>query len=78
MVAYTIWLVSILHAFNAWRLHRALHGALMLAIAVTLQATLGILTLLYSAPLHLAMTHQILAVVILTAAVIHAERLSRR
>jgi cytochrome c oxidase assembly protein subunit 15 len=78
MVAYTIWLVSIFHAFNAWRLHRALHGALMLAIAVTLQATLGILTLLYSAPLHLAMTHQILAVVILTAAVIHAERLSRR
>jgi cytochrome c oxidase assembly protein subunit 15 len=78
MVAYTIWLVSIFHAFNAWRLHRALHGALMLAIAVTLQATLGILTLLYSAPLHLAMTHQILAVIILTAAVIHAERLSRR
>jgi cytochrome c oxidase assembly protein subunit 15 len=77
MLAYTIWLVSIFHALNAWRLHRALHGALMLSIAVTLQATLGILTLLHSAPLHLAMAHQLMAVVTLTAAVIHAERLSR-
>jgi cytochrome c oxidase assembly protein subunit 15 len=78
MVAYTIWLVSIFHAFNAWCLHRALHGALMLAIAVTLQATLGILTLLYSAPLHLAMAHQLMAIVVLTTAIVHAERLSRR
>lgn len=79
MAAYTIWLTALWHAFNAWRAHhRALHGAAMIAVAVTLQAALGVFTLLHQAPLHLAMAHQLLAIVVLTAAIIHAERLSRR
>jgi cytochrome c oxidase assembly protein subunit 15 len=44
---------------------------------VTLQAMLGIVTLLHAAPLPLALPHQMLAIVVCTVAVIHAERLSR-
>lgn len=77
MVAYTVWLIAALHALDAWRMGRA-QGALTLAILVTLQATLGIVTLLHSAPLHLAMAHQLLAIVVLTTAIVHAEKFSRR
>ncbi len=51
-------------------------SAWLLAGAVTLQAALGIVTLLHQAPLHLALPHQLLAIVVLTVAVVHAERLS--
>ncbi len=78
MVAYTIWLVAILQLADAWRAQRALRGALLLTIMVTLQAALGIVTLLYSAPLHLALAHQFLAIVVFTIAIVHAERLSER
>ena len=50
----------------------------LLAAAVTLQAALGIVTLLYQAPLRLALAHQIMAIVVFTIAVVHAERLSHR
>ena len=50
----------------------------MLAGAVTLQAALGIVTLLYQAPLALALAHQVMAIVVFTIAVVHAERLSHR
>ncbi len=49
----------------------------MLFIAVTLQAALGITTLLYAAPLPLALLHQAMALAVLTAAVVHAERATR-
>lgn len=78
MLAYAIWIASVLHVVDAWRAQRALSGAVTLAILVTAQAALGIVTLLYSAPLHLAMAHQLMAIVLLTIAVVHAERLSRR
>jgi cytochrome c oxidase assembly protein subunit 15 len=78
MVACTIWLVAVLHLVDAWRARRAVGGALLLAIMVTLQAALGIATLLYSAPLHLALTHQMMAIVVFTIAIVHAERQSRR
>jgi cytochrome c oxidase assembly protein subunit 15 len=45
---------------------------------VSAQATLGIVTLLHVAPLGLSLAHQMLAVVVLTAAVLHAEALHRR
>ena len=77
MVAYTIWLIAVLHFIDAWRSGR-MRGALTLAVLVTLQAALGIVTLLHSAPLHLAMAHQLMAIVVLTTAIVHAERLSRR
>ena len=57
---------------------RIQRGAVALAGAVTLQAGVGIVTILYQAPLALALTHQVLAILVLTTAVVHAERLSHR
>ena len=45
---------------------------------MTLQAALGIVTLLYQAPLALALAHQVMAMVVFTIAIVHAERLSHR
>jgi cytochrome c oxidase assembly protein subunit 15 len=78
MIAYAIWLLVVLHAIDAWRLRREAGGALLLAAAVTLQAMLGIAILLYQAPIQLALAHQVLAIVVFTVAIMHAERLSHR
>jgi cytochrome c oxidase assembly protein subunit 15 len=78
MVAYAIWVLAMLHAFDAWRIRQAVWGAAALSGAVTLQAGLGIVTLLYQAPLALALAHQVLAILVLTIAVVHAEKLSYR
>jgi cytochrome c oxidase assembly protein subunit 15 len=43
--------------------------------AVTLQAGLGIITLLHVTPLPLALAHQAMAVIVLAIAVLHAARL---
>jgi len=75
MAAYAIWLLSVLHAFDAWRARAPLAGALGLAVLITLQAVLGIVTLLNVAPLGLSLAHQGFAIVVLTAAVLHAEAL---
>src|SRR5947207_180942 len=61
MVAYALWLIAVLHAVDVARTVRggaALTGALALACAVTLQAALGIATLVHQAPLALALLHQ--------------------
>ena len=81
MLAYTIWICALLHAIDAgraWRAGkgRALAGALTLATAVTLQAALGIWTLLEVAPLSLSLLHQAMAMLVLTAATLHAARLA--
>jgi cytochrome c oxidase assembly protein subunit 15 len=78
MAAYAIWGLAMLHAFDAWRSRSDSGGALVLAGAVTLQAGLGIVTLLHQAPLPLALGHQVLAILVFSVAVIHAERLSHR
>ena len=78
MLAYAIWSLAILHVFDAWRQQRAARGAIMLAGVVTLQAALGIVTLLYQAPLALALVHQLMAMVVFSVAIVHAERLSHR
>jgi heme a synthase len=81
LVAYALWLVAVLHAVDVARTVRggaALAGALALACVVTLQAALGIATLVHQAPLALALLHQATAVVALAIAVVHAERLERR
>ena len=54
----------------------ALAGALVLAFVVTLQAALGIVTLMHQAPLALALLHQAMAIAVLTVAVVHAQRLA--
>jgi cytochrome c oxidase assembly protein subunit 15 len=81
MVAYALWLVATLHAVDVVRSRSGgatVNGALALASAVTLQAGIGIVTLLHQAPLPLALLHQVAAIVLLTIAVVHAERLSPR
>lgn len=78
MLAYLIWLAAMLHANDAWRARREVGGALILAAAVTLQAILGIVTLLNQAPLELALAHQMIAILVFTIAVVHAERLCHR
>jgi cytochrome c oxidase assembly protein subunit 15 len=68
-----------LHAINVVRSRvgePALSGVLWLAGGVTIQATIGILTLLDQAPLDLALTHQAMAMVVLTLATLHAERVT--
>jgi cytochrome c oxidase assembly protein subunit 15 len=77
-VPYAIWILAVLHAFDARRTPHARRNAAILAAGVTLQAGLGVLTLLYQAPLGLALAHQVLAILLLTIAVVHAERLSHR
>ena len=75
MVAYALWLLSACHVADVlWSGRRgaALVGALTLFIAVTIQAVLGIVTLLHQAPLALAMLHQAMAMVVLTVAATHA------
>jgi heme a synthase len=81
MMAYVIFVIAILHVVDVVRATKggtALTGALLLASAVTLQAALGILTLLHVVPLGLALAHQAMAVVTLAIAVVHAERVELR
>ena len=78
MLAYGLWIVAVLHLIDVIRAKRrgaVLNGALVLVCAVTLQAGIGIVTLLHQAPLPLALLHQIMGIVVLTIAVVHAERL---
>jgi cytochrome c oxidase assembly protein subunit 15 len=79
MVAYGLWLAAALHTIDVGRSRggaTALSGALALATAVTIQATIGILTLLQQVPLPLALLHQGMALIVLKIACTHAGRLS--
>jgi len=80
MMAYAIFLAALWHLIDAWQMasHAARVGAAVLFAAVAVQAALGIVTLLYQTPLSLALAHQGLAMVVLTIAVVHAERLMHR
>jgi cytochrome c oxidase assembly protein subunit 15 len=76
-MAYAILAVAMLHALDAWRTPwRA--GAVILLAAVVVQAALGIITLLQQTPLALALVHQGMAMLVLAAAVLHAERVTGR
>jgi heme a synthase len=79
MAAYVLWLAAVIHAFDTARAlpdHPVAAGAAILAVAVMVQAVLGVLTLLYQVPIALALAHQAMALVVLTIAVAHAERLT--
>jgi heme a synthase len=81
MTAYTLLLLALLHALDAIRVRAdaaIVRGALWLLAAITLQATLGILTLLNQVPIDLALTHQAVAILVLTLATVQAERLAAR
>jgi cytochrome c oxidase assembly protein subunit 15 len=79
MTAYALWLLAVLHALDVARnvRGRAITGAFALTAAITMQAMIGILTLLQQAPIGLALLHQAVAMVVLTIAVLHAGRLIR-
>jgi len=81
MLAYTIWAVALIHAFNAARIMKGgpiVAGAIALAVAVTLQAALGVFTLLMVVPISLALLHQTMAMIVLTVATLHASGLAER
>ena len=79
MTAYALFALAILHAIDTMRAPRAaVFGALWLVAAIALQATLGILTLLNQVPLGVALSHQAVAIAVLTLAVMQAERLAPR
>jgi heme a synthase len=68
----------VLHAIDAMRSRAGAAvtgGAWSLVAAITLQAVLGILTLLHQVPIDLALAHQAVAIVVLTLAVLQTERL---
>jgi heme a synthase len=69
-VAYVLFVVSVFHAVQARGTDYA-RSAAGLALLVGVQAAIGITTLLTVVPLSLALTHQLGAVVVLWAAVIH-------
>jgi cytochrome c oxidase assembly protein subunit 15 len=80
MMAYALFLLALWHAVDAVRSRAGaavINGAWLLFTAVMVQATLGILTLLYQVPLPLALSHQAVAIAVLTLAVLQAELLSR-
>jgi cytochrome c oxidase assembly protein subunit 15 len=79
MTAYALFALAVLHLIDAVRSRAGvavIKGALWLAAAIALQATLGILTLLNQAPIDLALAHQAVAIAVLTLAVLQAERLA--
>jgi len=81
MTAYALFALAVLHAVDAVRSRAdgaVIRGALWLVAVITLQATLGILTLLNQVPIDLALTHQAVAIAVLTLATIQAERLARQ
>ncbi len=81
MTAYALLALAILHAFDTIRSRAgtaAVSGAWWLALAITVQAALGIVTLLYQVPMDLALAHQAIAIAVLTLAILQAERLAGR
>ncbi len=81
MLAYAVWLLAVWHTLDAQRSRidaAAKRHAMLISFVVTLQAGLGIMTLLFVAPLPLALAHQAFAIVVLTLAVVHAAQLASR
>ena len=81
MTAYALLALAAFHALDTMRggASRAVAaGAWGLFAAVVLQAALGILTLLNQVPIDLALSHQAVAIVVLTLAIVQMEQLSPR
>jgi cytochrome c oxidase assembly protein subunit 15 len=81
MTAYALLALAALHVIDALRARAGsavIGGAWSLLAAIMLQAVLGILTLLNQVPIDLALAHQAVAIVVLTLAVLQAERLAVR
>ena len=81
MTAYALLALALFHAIDAVRSRASAvvtGGAGWLLAALVLQATLGILTLLSQVPIDLALTHQAVAIAVLTLVIFQTERLVPR
>lgn len=74
VVGYALVTVALVHAFQA-RGSPYARSAGLLAVFVIIQAVLGIATLVLAVPPHVALTHQLGAVVVLWMAVVHVRRM---
>jgi cytochrome c oxidase assembly protein subunit 15 len=77
MVAYGLCALALIHAVDARLYGRdklLATGAGFVAAALVSQAGIGIMTLIREAPIELALLHQAVALVALTAATLHAAR----
>jgi cytochrome c oxidase assembly protein subunit 15 len=76
MLAYGLCVLALAHAVDAHRSggDQIATGAAFVAVAVLGQAGIGIVTLVSAVPLHLALVHQAMALVVLTAATLHTAR----
>jgi heme a synthase len=77
MVAYGLCALALIHAVDAclWGRNKQLAtGAVFVALAVLAQAGIGIMTLIQGVPIEFALLHQAVALVVLTAATLHAAR----
>ena len=76
MVAYVLFGLALWHAIDAAAKRAGARSAIVLAAAVTVQAVLGVLTVINQAPLALALLHQAAAIVVLVTATVHAAGLT--
>jgi cytochrome c oxidase assembly protein subunit 15 len=77
MVAYGLCALALVHAVDARLFGRDkpdATGASLVAVAVVAQASIGIVTLMWAVPIELALSHQAVALVVLTGATLHAAR----
>jgi cytochrome c oxidase assembly protein subunit 15 len=75
MVAYLLLGLALIHAADCAHHDHGRAGAITLAIVLLMQATLGILTLLWHVPIFLALAHQSVAIIALIVATLHAANL---
>jgi heme a synthase len=75
MGAYLLVGVAALHALDCTYHERGRAGAIALLCVLLLQATLGILTLLWHVPIPLALAHQSVAILALIVTTVHAASL---
>jgi cytochrome c oxidase assembly protein subunit 15 len=80
MLAYVIFVGALWHAFDVVRAVNgpARAGAFVLFAAIALQLALGIATLLWHVPISIALLHQAVAILVLTAATVHAATIAER
>ena len=79
MIAYVLLAVAIFHAIDARKSRPAAavaRGAWWLLAAMVLQVAIGVATLLHQVPIDMGIAHQANAIVVLTLALLQAERLS--
>lgn len=76
MTAYALLTLALFHAVDVRRLGPGplATTAGFVAVAALAQASLGIMTLIFRVPIQLALVHQAMALVVLTAATLHATR----